>query len=111
MKRIIKARAKKSSFFIFIKLFLSFINSKTISKPLAPNKGIVIAKRTYIIEGTLNFEKKGKRLKKGLYKIGKKDPNPVINVSAVITQKTIIFLSGFFKSAPKIEKTRAINPR
>jgi hypothetical protein len=63
------------------------------------------------MDGILNFEKKGKMEKKGLYNMGKKDPNPVIRAKAVVTQKTISTLSGVFSSAPNMAKMMATNPR
>ena len=57
-----------------------------VSKPLAAKIGNVIASRAYIIEGTRNFEKNGKYSKKGLNKIGKKEPKPVNSIKIVVLQ-------------------------
>ena len=72
--------------------------------------GIVIARSRYIIDGILNFEKNGKSEKKGLYKIEKKDPNPVRTIRPVITQKINSNFFGFLKVIPKIENIKITRP-
>ena len=84
-----------------------FIN---LSKPFAPKNGIVIANSIYIIDGILNFEKNGNNEKKGLYRIEKKEPKPVMRIKIVITKNISSDLSGFFSKTPKIAKIKTTKP-
>ena len=95
---------------IFLMTALSLYPSTNRSKPLAPKKGIVIAKSIYIIDGILNFEKNGNNEKKGLYSIEKKEPKPVIRTKIVITQNINSDLSGFFSKAPTMAKIKTTKP-